>query len=472
MERLAFNTGLRYRIAQNAGRTPEPHTSDAAGSPAPALGIGTVPWPSTLAWRGTIAFTAVAFIRPQDTFPPLEVLHLAEMAAIAGILGLIFGRLSRGLTISIVTPEIIAMLLFGAAMLIGIPFSYWPGGSVGVFTDIFMKVLLIFVLMVNTIDRPKRLDQMVWLIVCCAGYIAFRAVIDYARGINLVEGNRVGGSVGGIFGNPNDLALNMVVFLPFAIVWGFRRGPLLLRGAALFTAVCMLATIVFTRSRGGSLGLVAMLAVLAIRSYRVRPAIPLTLLLLLVLGLPMTPPTFWVRMSSIFDQSQDATGSRQARKDLMIEGWHVYLDHPVLGIGLGQFINYDPENRKEAWNVTHNAPLQVAAELGTVGLIPFLYLIYCGFSASRSARKTVTGSPHGPPRAGPARRRLRAINWAPDDVLTASVTALTPSLVGWFVCAQFGSIALNWTFYYALALAVATREIASSRVAVARPKAA
>jgi len=46
----------------------------------------------------------------------------------------------------------------------------------------------------------------------------------------------------------------------------------------------------------------------------------------------------------------------------------------------------------------------VAAELGTVGLIPFLYLIYCGFSASRSARKTVTGSPHGPPRAGPARR--------------------------------------------------------------------
>ena len=40
MERLAFNTGLRYRIAQNAGRTPEPHTSDAAGSPPPAVGIG------------------------------------------------------------------------------------------------------------------------------------------------------------------------------------------------------------------------------------------------------------------------------------------------------------------------------------------------------------------------------------------------------------------------------------------------
>jgi O-antigen ligase len=473
MERLAFNSGLRYRIAQNAGRTPErPRGSDSEASPPAALGVGTVPWPSTLAWRGTLAFTAVAFVRPQDTFRPLELLHLAELAAIAGILGLVFGRLSRGLTISIVTPEVIAMLAFGAAMLVGIPFSFWPGGSVATFTDIYMKVLLIFVLMVNTIDRPRRLDQIVWLIVCCAGYIAARAVFDYARGVNLVEGNRVGGAVGGIFGNPNDLALNMVVFLPFAVVWGFRRsGPFLLRGAALFAAACMLATIVFTRSRGGSLGLVAMLVVLVIRSYRVRPAIPLTLALLLIVGLPLTPSSFWVRMSSIFDQTQDATGSRQARKDLMIEGLHVYLEHPVFGIGVGQFINYDPADRKEAWNVTHNAPLQVAAELGTVGLIPFLYLIYCGFSAARSARKMVmNGSPHGPPR-GQLARRLRALNWGPDEPLTASVTALTPSLVGWFVCAQFGSIALNWTFYYALALAVATREIASSRVA-ARAKAA
>ena len=44
-----------------------------------------------------------------------------------------------------------------------------------------------------------------------------RAVLDYARGINLVEHGRVQGSVGGMFKNPNDLALNMVAVLPLAV---------------------------------------------------------------------------------------------------------------------------------------------------------------------------------------------------------------------------------------------------------------
>jgi putative inorganic carbon (HCO3(-)) transporter len=334
MERLAFNTGLRYRIAQNAGRIPRPRPDASSARVAAPPAIGAVPWPSTWAWRGALAFTAVLFIRPQDTIRPVEMLHLAEISAVIGILGLVFGRLSRGLTVSIVTPEVIGILLFGAAMLVGLPFSFWPGGSLNVFNDIFLKLLLIFILVVNTLDRPKRLDRFVWLIVLCAGYIAARAVFDYARGVHLVEGNRIAGAVGGIFGNPNDLALNMVVFLPFAIVWGFRQGSVFMRGSALLAAVCMLATVVFTRSRGGALGLAAMLALLVIRSYRVRPAIPVTLLVLVLVGLPLAPESFWTRMSSIADSSQDATGSREARKDLLIEGFRVYVDHPVFGTGL------------------------------------------------------------------------------------------------------------------------------------------
>ena len=38
-------------------------------------------------------------------------------------------------------------------------------------------------------------------------------MFDYVRGVNLVEGDRVRGAVGGMFENPNDLALNLVTFL-------------------------------------------------------------------------------------------------------------------------------------------------------------------------------------------------------------------------------------------------------------------
>jgi hypothetical protein len=38
-------------------------------------------------------------------------------------------------------------------------------------------------------------------------------------------------------------------------------------------------------------------------------------------------------------------------------------------------------------------------------------------------------------------------------------TALGPALLGWFVCAQFASVAFNWTFYFVLGIVVATREV-------------
>ena len=42
-----------------------------------------------------------------------------------------------------------------------------------------------------------------------------------------------------------------------------------------------------------------------------------------------------------------------------------------------------------------------------------------------------------------------------------------PGLIGWFVCAFFASVAYNWTFYYLLALIVATRDVVRGRLALA-----
>jgi hypothetical protein len=44
---------------------------------------------------------------------------------------------------------------------------------------------------------------------------------------------------------------------------------------------------------------------------------------------------------------------------------------------------------------------------------------------------------------------------------------MTAGLVGWFTCALFASVAYSWTFYYLLALIVATRELARVRLAAA-----
>ncbi len=46
--------------------------------------------------------------------------------------------------------------------------------------------------------------------------------------------------------------------------------------------------------------------------------------------------------------------------------------------------------------------------------------------------------------------------------------AMTAGFVGWFVCSLFASVAYNWTFYYLLALIVASREMTLARLRAAR----
>jgi O-antigen ligase len=164
-------------------------------------------------------------------------------------------------------------------------------------------------------------------------------------------------------------------------------------------------------------------------------------------------------MVSIFDQDMDETGSRQARIDLMHEAVRVFVANPVLGVGLGQFVNYDPTGRKEAWSVTHNATLQVAAELGVLGLVPFFYLIVRAGLAARTVRRALVPATRGVRRSTRTGRRDPAASNPEWELLATLATALGPALIGWIVCAQFASVALNWTFYFLLGVVVATREV-------------
>src|SRR5205807_1359599 len=153
-----------------------------------------------------LAFTALLFFRPQDQIPGLELLHLAELTAIAGLAAMAVRRLGAGQTIAKVNTEVVGVMALGGVILLTMPFLIWPGGSMHVFSDIYVKIILIFALMMSTITSAKRVRQVTWIMIVASGYIGARAIFDYVRGVNLVEGDRVRGAVGGMFQNPNDLA--------------------------------------------------------------------------------------------------------------------------------------------------------------------------------------------------------------------------------------------------------------------------
>ncbi len=57
------------------------------------------------AFIGLMIFTALLFFRPQDQLPALESLHLAEISALGALLAMVVQRLSRGLPMSRLNPE-------------------------------------------------------------------------------------------------------------------------------------------------------------------------------------------------------------------------------------------------------------------------------------------------------------------------------------------------------------------------------
>jgi putative inorganic carbon (hco3(-)) transporter len=466
-ERLTFGYGTGGHGGETPPRATVTSPDAVEASPAVANPIAQrerTDW----AFTGLLAFTAILFLRPQEQFPPLNPLHLAEVSALLALAAMVFGRMQRGLSVTRYTPELGGVVGLGFLILATAPFSVWMGGSVATFTEIYSKIILIFILMVNTLTNPKRIDRFLWLIVFASGYIAFRAVADYARGVNMVENGRVQGAVGGMFKNPNDLALNMVAVMPLAAALAMRTAATIRRLAAVGCALLMMGAVVVSQSRSGTIGLAVMILILGFNIARRRPAIAAVGVLMMMLALPLMPSSYWHRLSSITDQSADETGSREARRILLRESFEAFLSHPITGVGAGQFKNYNPEGRQEAWRESHNVVLQVAAELGIVGLATFGFLVVRAATSGRRTRRLLKRA------GGPAARKEKSLPI--DAVVTTSeaewlrshTSAMTAALAGWFFCALFASVAYNWTFYYLLALAIAPREFLLDRLGTTR----
>jgi O-antigen ligase len=321
----------------------------------------------------------------------------------------------------------------------------------------------VVVLLTHSLSSPRLLRRFTWLIIVAMGYIAARGWMDYATGQNLLQG-RLQGVSSGLMGNPNDLAMNMVTFLPFAAFAALTPGKPLARLFAAGVTVLMLGAILFAKSRAGFLALAVTGLLILLQSGRLRPRLAILAVVAALVVPPILPQAFWTRVSSIVNAEDDETGSREARLVLFQDGWDAFMDHPFTGVGAGQFQNYNPPDRQELWRETHNVPLQVLSELGIAGGAVFVWLL------ARSGRTLFQTWRALRPRRRTEGESLADAALVPHERewMRAHVAACVAALVGWLVSAQFGSIGYHWTLYYVIALIVAAHQILTRRLDWAR----
>jgi hypothetical protein len=187
---------------------------------------------------------------------------------------------------------------------------------------------------------------------------------------------------------PNRFAQILLVAAPLALVFGLNA---LRRRTALIAWACvglLMAAVLLTYSRGALLTIVV-LGVVAVPLRLVRPGRLIGALALGGLVTVALIPGLTNRVASIagvaglFGESTvEPDGPIRGRTTEMLAALAAYNDHPVLGVGPGQYAAYHSVRYQALPEISirdipiprraHSLYLEVAAETGTVGLVVFM----------------------------------------------------------------------------------------------------
>ncbi|MGA9998384.1 MAG: O-antigen ligase family protein [Pyrinomonadaceae bacterium] len=392
-----------------------------------------------LAFLGLFLFTIAVYFRPYEFTPALAWTMNAPYWLALFTLGVFFPKqfmLEGNLTARPL--EVNLILLLSVIALVAMPISVSFSNSFAYFKDIYIKIVLMFIVMVNVLRTERRLKAFLFLALLVAVLMSVNALNDYLTGNFTVEGYRVTTKIGvhGMFGNPDDMALHLVMMLPIAVALAFRtHNPvhkLMLAGCA----VLMFSGILVSFSRGCFLGFVAMMAVLLFKlGRRQKPLVAVLFVLCIVAFIVLAPGGFGTRILSIYDHSLDPVGSATARSGLLMRSIVVSIRHPLLGVGIGNFPIVSIQDQ-----VSHNAYTQVSAELGVTALLVYmLFMLTPLRRLSRIERETYADRSH-------SRFHYLAIG-------------LQASLVAYIVASFFYSVAFNWNIYYLVGYAICVQRL-------------
>jgi O-Antigen ligase len=302
---------------------------------------------------------------------------------------------------------------FSLWMIISLPFSSLRSESLWVaITWLRVEVLILFVI-ASCVVTWKEVRTLMTVLACAA-------IVDVAAG-RLFSGQLVGrltlDTTSTTMSDPNDFAALLVLVLPclLLVVLSASR-PKFIRVIASVIFAYGLFLILITGSRGA---LVAISATTLFCLWKLKPGektIAVALIALAACAIPLVAPqrvmTRFATTLKLGDSPTDtgpdqhdvdserAIGSGQERMYLLKQSILATLSHPVFGVGVGQFKDYEGRQAMErgergSWHQTHNTLTQVSSEIGLPALTFFLSAVFVTYRMldsvySRSQRQPRT----------------------------------------------------------------------------------
>ncbi|HVA62085.1 MAG TPA: O-antigen ligase family protein [Terriglobales bacterium] len=404
-----------------------PPLTPVAAGPAAGGGRGLSGRASQTGYAAVVVFYVIYFFRPEDYIPGLSLVPIEKLVgglALLAFAGAVLGQRFQS------SREVILMALFLADLCLCIPTAVWPGGSFALVVNSFAKCVLVVLATICMADTPARCRR-VMAILTLAMLLMAAFALGQPRELNRMYG------IGQMFSDPNDFALNLCMILPFVAVFALTARSRLRR--LFWLGGCGLAVlgVISTFSRGGFLALVATLLALAWR-FRgpVRRVVVTAVVAGVVAALTLSGSSYMNRLSTILHPATDKTDSAQERQALFMRSLVVTLEHPLLGVGPGNF-----EIVSGVWHTTHNTYTELSAEAGIPALLLYLAIIGCGF------------------------RNVWAITEGAEAEVLLLAGGVQCALIGYLVGAVFLSTAYWLTPYLLVAFATILRRAAAAPAA-------
>jgi putative inorganic carbon (HCO3(-)) transporter len=253
------------------------------------------------------------------------------------------------------------------------------------------KILLMTVVMILVVNTRERLKYVFFVTAFSFVPLVFKGALF---GFRTGGESRVWGPPESFLADNNGFALAVNMSLPILFYFGRIEQNRILRRILNISFACGILTVILTYSRGGLLGLIAVLLVIAFKSrFRV-----LSGFLVVILGftvLTFAPQKWMERMGTLTGGTGNIDSSAKQRLVSWGTTWNFVMDYPIMGGSFRSLPNVDLFQRYQSEPLPggflssgpHSIYFQTLGEQGFVGLGLYLLLIASSIFSLRHLRR-------------------------------------------------------------------------------------
>ncbi len=383
-----------------------------------------------------LLYILVEYLRPQSMYPALQVIPLGNIVLIGAGLSVLFEQKM----FRIKNKSNFFINIFGLVVLASSFLAISPETS---FDNIkaFLVLYIGYYLITNSIDTEEKLFIFASLILLISFKLSQAVFRNWVlRGF---EYDRFGAQVGsGWLANSGELAIQLCIAFSISIcflksLWPYKGK--VIKIILISLPVIFTGGIIACGSRGSYLALA--IVIFAMLIFSKRKVVGILLLFFVFLSLP------YIISQRDMDRTLNIGTKNDRTTSNRLERWKKGLDmvrlYPILGVGYENWAVADKQLFHSSGDECHNIFIECMSELGYIGLIAFLLLV---FSTYKNNSETI-----------------KVAKQIDSPFLYNLATSLNLSLLAYLVAGFFVTVLYYPYFWINLAMTVSLNNIAKNK---------